>query len=120
MLDTKQHDFKKNYRVIVPSTVEQDLEEILDYYIALNSDFADELLQHFQQRFRELRQFPERGRYVPELYQYNELRYRELIQQHWRIFYKIQKQTVIVLAVIDGRRNVQDILLKKLQRKFKI
>lgn len=116
MSDSKQ----QLYRVVVPPTVEQDLVEILDYYIAVNPDFANELLQCFQHRFRELKQFPERGRYVPELYQYNELRYRELIEQHWRIFYKVQQQTVIVLAVLDGRRNVQDILLKKLQRKLKI
>jgi toxin ParE1/3/4 len=43
--------------------------------------------------------------------------YKELIENPWRIFYKIDRNEVYVLAIIDGRRNVQDILIEKLIRK---
>lgn len=114
------HHMMKSYKVIIPKTVEQDLAEILEYYSALNPEYALALLNTFKQRFSELKQLPERGRIVPELYIYNELRYRELIEQNWRIFYKVQNSEVLVLAVIDSRRNVQEILLRKLQRKINL
>jgi hypothetical protein len=39
--------------------------------------------------------------------------YRELIELPWRIIYKIEEDKVFVLAVIDGRRNMEDILLDR-------
>ncbi len=60
---------------------------------------------------------PQRGRYVPELLDKNIREYRELIESPWRIFYKIDGNEVYVLAIIDGRRNIQDILIEKLIRK---
>lgn len=107
-----------SYQVIILPTVELDLEEILDYYMQVSPVFAQELLERFSVRCQELSQFPERGRVVPELLQFHIMEYREVIEQHWRIFYKKQKDVVLVLAIIDSRRNVQDILLTKLQRKL--
>ena len=57
---------------------------------------------------------PERGRIVPELREQGITVYRELVEPPWRILYRIESDRVWVLAVIDGRRNVEDILLKRL------
>ena len=57
---------------------------------------------------------PERGGYVPELLKQNIKDYRQLIESPWRIIYKIDKNTVNVLIIIDSRRNTQDILIEKL------
>lgn len=56
---------------------------------------------------------PLQGRIVPELRYYGVLTYRELIRPPWRIIYKTEENKVWVLAVIDGRRNVEDILLDR-------
>ena len=40
--------------------------------------------------------------------------YRQLIESPWRIIYKIDKNIVNVLIIIDSRRNTQDILLERL------
>ncbi|MDD4169451.1 MAG: type II toxin-antitoxin system RelE/ParE family toxin [Desulfotomaculaceae bacterium] len=41
------------------------------------------------------------------------LNYRELIAPPWRIIYKIEGNKVLVLAVINARRNVEDVLLDR-------
>jgi plasmid stabilization system protein ParE len=56
---------------------------------------------------------PLQGRIVPELRHYNILTYRELINSPWRIIYKIEEKKVWVLAVLDGRRNMEDVLLDR-------
>ena len=54
---------------------------------------------------------PRKGRIIPELKKQNIYRYRELIQSPWRIFYKTKENKGYILAVIDVRRNVEDLLL---------
>jgi len=60
-----------------------------------------------------LNQFPDRGRIVPELKAYGILSYRELIISPWRVVYRTSEQKVYVLAVIDSRRNIEDILIER-------
>ena len=42
------------------------------------------------------------------------LQYRELVISPWRVLYRISEKNVFVLSVLDSRRNIQDILLKRL------
>lgn len=56
---------------------------------------------------------PFRGRIVPELGDLGITVYRELISHPWRIIYKANEGKVWVLAVFDGRRNMEDILLER-------
>jgi len=60
-----------------------------------------------------LDQFPDRGRIVPELKAHGILSYRELIISPWRVMYRTSEQKVYVLAVIDSRRNMEDILIER-------
>jgi len=60
-----------------------------------------------------LNQFHDRGRIVPELKTYGILSYRELIISPWRVVYRTSEQKVYVLAVIDSRRNIEDILIER-------
>ena len=57
---------------------------------------------------------PERCRMVPELRDQGIMQYRELIVLPWRIMFKITDMKVYVLSVIDSRRNIEDILFKRL------
>ena len=59
---------------------------------------------------------PERGRVVPELAAVGIRTYRELVVEPWRLVYRITEKTVYVLAVLDGRRNIEDVLLDRLVR----
>ena len=57
---------------------------------------------------------PEKCRVVPELLDQGITTYREMIVAPWRIIFKIEKKNIFVLSVIDGRRNVEDVLLYRL------
>ena len=57
---------------------------------------------------------PEKYRIVPELEKYGYLIYRQLIVDYWKIIFKIEENIVYIMIVIDGRRNLEDIILKKI------
>jgi len=106
------------YNVIVPSVVKNDIEEIILFYYNDRKDYALKIYTNIVARIESLKMFPEKGRIIPELEKNNIVGIRELIESYWRIIYRIDKNKVILLAVIDGRRNVDDLLVKKLKRKF--
>ena len=57
---------------------------------------------------------PEKGRIVPELLEQGLAEYHELIVAPWRIIYKIENRKVLVFSVLDARRNIEDVLLRRL------
>ncbi|MCK4504922.1 MAG: type II toxin-antitoxin system RelE/ParE family toxin, partial [Candidatus Aegiribacteria sp.] len=79
-----------------------------------NPSNALEIFQKIKQRASTLYTFPERGRVVQELQDQSILIYRELVVPPWRMIYRISDNIVYVLSVLDSRRNVEDILLKRL------
>ena len=107
----------KKFRVIVPPSVKKDLRDIVEYYYEVNKSYSQKLFNLLVERISELEAFPEKGRVVPELRNHNIETYKELIEDPYRIIYRIMKEEVLLVSVIDGRRNVEEILIKKLQRK---
>lgn len=102
------------YQVLWADVAENDLKEILEYIAIDNRSGVLEILQEIKQSTSSLHTFPERGRIVPELLDQSILIYRELVLPPWRIIYRISENLVYVLSVLDSRRNVEDILLKRL------
>ena len=101
------------HHVFWTQTAQKDLKKIIEY-IAVDSDIqARQVYLAIKQKADNLRQMPLQGRIVPELRYHSILIYRELISSPWRIIYKTEENKVWVLAVIDGRRNVEDILLER-------
>ncbi len=101
------------YQVFWTQTAQQDLQRIIEYIVADSEIRARRVYLSIREKADELRQMPLRGRIIPELRYYGILTYRELISPPWRIIYKTDEHKVWVLAVIDGRRNVEDILLDR-------
>ena len=102
--------------IIVSRFAEDDLNEIIGYYDSLSHSYVAKNVKLFESNILSLREFPMHGRIVPELSKHGITRYRELIQGYYRIIYKISKDKVIVLTVIDGRRNFEEIIIEKLSR----
>jgi Txe/YoeB family toxin of Txe-Axe toxin-antitoxin module len=73
-------------------------------------------MEKIKSRIKTLEHFPQRGSYVPELLKRNIKDYRQISEHPWKIIYKIDGKTVNVLTIIDSRRNLQDLLIKKLLR----
>ena len=101
------------YQVFWTHTAQQDLRKIIDYIAADSESQARSVYLAIKQKAEDLWQMPLQGRIVPELRHYVILNYRELLNQPWRIIYRTEEYKVWVFAVIDGRRNVEDILLDR-------
>lgn len=105
------------YRVRIPNSVKKDIEEIIEYHLDDRPDYAQKLFESLFERIRSLQSFPGKGRIVPELLEYNIHEYREILESHWRILYRIENNMVEIYTVLDARRNVHDVLVEKLKRK---
>jgi addiction module RelE/StbE family toxin len=105
---------KNKYYVVWSNIAENDLKNIIEYIADDSPPNALKILKSIKQKASSLSTFPERGRMVPELRGQGILQYRELVISPWRILYRISEMNVFVLSVLDSRRNIEDILLKRL------
>lgn len=104
----------QKYDVVWSHIAENDLKNIVEYIADDSPPNALKIFQRIIQKASNLYTFPERGRIVPELRNQGILQYRELVISPWRILYRISEKRVLVLSVLDSRRNIEDILLKRL------
>ncbi len=102
------------YKVVWTNVAENDLKEIIDFISVDSPQNALKILKSIKRKASNLYTLPERGRIVPELQGQGIFQYRELVIPPWRLIYRIGERKVYVLAVIDSRRNVEDVLLARL------
>jgi toxin ParE1/3/4 len=95
-----------------------DLDELLDFIEQEEPGAALAVLKRLEQAAMRLESMPLRGRVVPELGRRNIRLYRELIVRPWRIIYRVGTGRVLVLAVLDGRRDLEGLLLTRLLRRM--
>ena len=74
------------------------------------------VLSRLSARVSSLVAAPGRGCVVPELLHAGLSLWRELIVKPYRIVYRVDARKVYVLAVFDGRRDLEDLLLERLVR----
>lgn len=103
-------------RVLWTRTARNDLDAIVTYIATDSIKNAVSVLDRLQERAESLTGAAERGRVVPELQFIGVRQYREIIERPWRIVYRIASDSVIVLAVLDGRRDLESLLLDRLLR----
>lgn len=104
------------YTVLWAAGAEADLLGIIDFIALERPEVARELLRKLKAAAARLERTPERGRFLPELQAQGIARYCELVVASWRIIYRVDGRRVYVLAVIDSRRNIEDLLLARLIR----
>jgi plasmid stabilization system protein ParE len=104
----------KKYFVKWTAPAREDINEIIDYISLTNPAYAVKILDRVEDHVKQLDMLPERYRIVPELEKYGYLLYREIIVDYWKIIYKIENNFVYIMLVIDGRRNLEDLILKKI------
>ncbi|MBS0462560.1 MAG: type II toxin-antitoxin system RelE/ParE family toxin [Proteobacteria bacterium] len=85
---------------------ERDLDAIVGYIAHENAVNALRILDRLHARARSLASLSTRGRRIPELAGTTVPPLRELIEGPWRILYAIDGATVLVVAVVDSRRNI--------------
>ena len=104
----------KIYKVEWTSNAKEDLLDIVDYIKKDCTKSARKVYEQIKSKAHSSNFFPFRGRVVPELQKHGITIYRELIENPWRIMYKIENDTVYIMSIFDSRQNVEELLLKKL------
>ena len=102
------------YAVLWTEVAERDLREIITFIASDDLVNASHVLEKIKNKAAALYISPDRGRVIPELHARGIFIYRELIIPPWRLVYRIAESNVYITAVLDGRRNVEDILLNRL------
>jgi len=93
-----------------------DILSITDYIVSDSAINAGKVLDRLEHRIGTLATLPERGRVVPELQWHGISNIREIFEKPWRILYQIGASEVLIVAVYDGRRQVNDVLLERFLR----
>jgi toxin ParE1/3/4 len=105
------------FSIVLIAAAKSDLREIFRY-VDLNDsqERADKLVNCIEQTISSLTVMPERGHYPPELERFGIREFREIHFKPYRIIYSIRKNDVVVLCVLDGRRDMQTLLQQRLLR----
>ena len=80
-------------------------------YLLLYNHLRSKIYLKIKERSGLLHTNPQQGRIVPELKSFGD-KYREIIIKPWRILYSINNKIVNILLVIDGRRDLEEILFE--------
>ena len=104
----------ETYKIKWTSNAKEDLLNIVEYIKKDSLSAARKVYADIKEKAQSSNFFPLRGRVVPELLKEGITIYRELIVQHWRIMYKIENDTIYIMAIFDSRRNIEELLLQKL------
>ena len=107
----------RKYKVLIDPQAKQDLKEIF-IYVATNDSIssANKLLGSLEKTCYKLEEFPERGHIPQELRLTGIKRYLEILYKPYRIIYEIENNQIYIHCVLDGRRNIQEILSERLLR----
>jgi toxin ParE1/3/4 len=104
-------------RVYIIADAEDDIFSIYRY-VAMNDtvEKAELLLQNLEERIANLSELSNRGHIPPELEHIGIYEYREIHFKPYRIIYQIIESDVYIHCVIDGRRDLEDLLQERLLR----
>ena len=102
------------YEIEWAPVAQRDLDEIIAYLASRDSvDAAIRVCEQVLRRIDALQTHPERCRIVPELDRIGVLEYRELVIPPHGIFYRIRGHTVGIVGVLDRRRDLEEVLLRR-------
>ena len=96
---------------------EQDLIDVYTYYSDEESPaLAAELLQKLESACRSLETFPEKGQCPRELERVSVFTYHQIHCMSYRIIYEVLHDEVLIHCVLDGRRDMSDMLTRRMLR----
>ena len=107
------------YSVFLTDSAAADIVEIWKY-IALDDaiSIADKIINGLEDAIQKINILPDKGHFPPELERVGIFDCREIHYKPYRIIYSFTGKNIYVIAVIDGRRYLQDILYQR-QFRFK-
>lgn len=105
------------YEVVLTADAAQDLRDLYDYIAEHDAPLkADQWLSRIETTLESLASFPERGAYTKELAAIGMREYRETYFKPYRLIYRVVGKRVHVYLIVDGRRDMQTLLQRRLLR----
>ena len=106
-----------SYKLLIDPLAKADIKEIYNYAAESDSvEKANRLLTNLENTYQKLENIPSRGHVPPELKNTGIKKYREIHYKPYRIIYEIIDNIVYVHCILDGRRNMQELLSNRLLR----
>ncbi|MBU6273096.1 MAG: type II toxin-antitoxin system RelE/ParE family toxin [Betaproteobacteria bacterium] len=103
------------HRVLLTRGAEHDLESLFDHVAAQDgTGAAHRLVDQITQVIESLAQFPDRGAHPPELLGLGIREFRQTGFKPYRVIYRVQNDQVVIHLIIDGRRDLQSLLARRL------
>lgn len=103
------------HEVCLTAGAERDLEKIYEYLGRYESeDVADHVLERLLSVAETLSTVPERGNYPDELLALGIREYRQVFFEPYRVVYRVMANRVFVYLIVDGRRDMQSLLARRL------
>ena len=103
------------FTVLLTENAADDLNDLYTFISQHDSPAkAEYVLQQIEEKFTSLSEHPERGVYPKELIVLGIRDYREIFFKPYRIIYRVEGETVYVYLVVDGRRDMQTLLQRRL------
>ena len=103
------------HEVLLTAGAERDLASIHDFLLEAEGEAAaDHVLERLQQVAKSLGELPERGTHPKELISLGIREYRQVYFKPYRLLYRVIEARVYIVLIIDGRRDLQAILARRL------
>lgn len=103
--------------VFVTDDAAGDLEDLYEYLFGHNGpEQADHVLERIEAALESLTANPNRGTWPSELLELGIREYREVFFKPYRIIYRVIDKSVYVVLIVDGRRDMQSLLQRRLVR----
>jgi len=103
------------FEVLLTEDAGSDLEELHDYITERDAPAkADYVLDRIERVMETLATFPERGSFPKELLALGIREYRQTFFKPYRVIYRVIGERVYVYLIVDGRRDMQALLQRRL------
>lgn len=106
-----------SFLVNIIADAKEDIIDIYDYIVVSDSiEKAEYAYKNIKENCFSLSELPNRGHFPPELERIGIYEYREIHFKPYRIIYQVIESNVYIHCVLDGRRELQALLEKRILR----
>ena len=105
----------KRYRLEWSEPAVADVDAVLHHVASREGDAEPAIRLHekLMAEIETLTTTPQRCRIVPELRRVGVEEYRELIVNPYRVCFRIRGRVVVIVGVLDGRRDLDELLVER-------
>ena len=102
------------FEVLWADVAIRDLDRIIDHVERKAPTAAQKLFEQIKESSQTLSTLPLHGRLVPEVACLEITNFRELLIPPYRLLYRVGESMVLVMAVFDGRRELENAIRLRL------